>query len=198
MSSAKSGYSPATRSARARGVDGEGEQFAEHLGLLGNRRALTSTPASVMQAARRSLVSSRSATVKSGRYPRRSACRRRIRSPTEWNVLPQSRDRSPPMRAVMDPLHHFAGRLVGEGEEEDAFRRDPVFEQPGDAVGEGARLARAGPGEHEAGSRTRGDRRQLLFVQLAGVVDPQVGGRLEGPKLVLTRHSRRVNRKSRM
>ena len=74
---------------------------------------------------------------------------------------------------------HFAGRFVGEGEEEDLPRLDPVLEQPGHAVGERACLAAAGAGDDQRGATRRGDGSELLLVQLGRVVDAGAGGRRE-------------------
>ena len=48
-----------------------------------------------------------------------------------------------------DAFAHLLGRLVGEGEREDAGRIDPLFDHVGDARGEHARLARTGAGDDE-------------------------------------------------
>ena len=89
---------------------------------------------------------------------------------------------------VSDAFHHFASRLVGEGQQEDAVSRDAVLDEPGDAVGQGARLAGTRTGEDQAGPRGRGDCLILLGVEFLRVVDPQVSRRTEGVQLVLTRH----------
>ena len=83
---------------------------------------------------------------------------------------------------IGDAVEHLAGGLVREGEEEDVARVDALLEQVGDAIGEGARLARAGPGDDEQRSRRRGHGRVLLFVQFARVIDAdrrRGGGALE-------------------
>ena len=51
----------------------------------------------------------------------------------------------------------FPGGLVGERQQQDAVRRDALFQQIGDAVGERARLARAGAGDDERRPGRRGD-----------------------------------------
>ena len=81
---------------------------------------------------------------------------------------------------VPDPFHHFAGRLVGEGQEENAVGRDAVLDEPSNAVGEGARLSGPRTSEDQAGPRGRGDRLILLSIEFLRVVDPQVGRRTEG------------------
>jgi len=73
---------------------------------------------------------------------------------------------------VSDPFHHFAGRLVGEGQQEDAVGRDSVLDEPGDAIRQRARLACARTGKDQAGPRLCGDGLILLGVELLRVVDP--------------------------
>ena len=54
---------------------------------------------------------------------------------------------------VEDPLPHLPGGLVGEGDGHDAAGVDADYlHQVGDAVGDDARLAAAGPGEDEKGA----------------------------------------------
>ena len=51
---------------------------------------------------------------------------------------------------ALDPPRHLAGRLVGERHREQVARRQiTATEQPGDPVGDHARLAAAGAGQHE-------------------------------------------------
>ena len=51
---------------------------------------------------------------------------------------------------MLDPFGHLAGRLVGEGNGENRIRRNAgVLNEVGDAVGDGARLAAAGPGQDQ-------------------------------------------------
>ncbi len=50
-----------------------------------------------------------------------------------------------------DALAHLGGGLVGERDREDGRRGSAALDQPGDAVGDDARLARAGAREHEHG-----------------------------------------------
>ena len=67
-----------------------------------------------------------------------------------------------------NPLLHFAGRFVGEGNGEDAVRRDPALDQPRDAVsndasfaGSGARENKERPGKRFDGGRLRGVERHI-------------------------------------
>ncbi len=66
-----------------------------------------------------------------------------------------------------DAREHFLCRLVGEGDGEDAVRADvPGLDEPGDASGENARLARAGAGEDQRRLVGKGDRGELLGVEV--------------------------------
>ena len=72
----------------------------------------------------------------------------------------------------LHPLAHFRGGLVGEGQGGDAVRGDAFFlHQPGDAVGDRAGFARAGPGQDELGLLAMGCRGQLFFVQFRRKID---------------------------
>ena len=65
------------------------------------------------------------------------------------------------------PRQHFLGRLVGEGHRQHpAGRHLPRVQQPGDARGQHAGLARAGAGQDQRRLRRQRDRRQLLGVQV--------------------------------
>ena len=76
-----------------------------------------------------------------------------------------------------DPAGHFPRGFVGESEEEDFPGLDPVLEQPGHTVDEGARLAAARPGNDEGAAARGGHGGELLLVQLGRVVDAGAGGR---------------------
>ncbi len=76
------------------------------------------------------------------------------------------------LEQLTDPIEHLAGRLVGEGQQQDLPGRDPVFDEPAGAVDQGPGLAGAGAGEHEHGPARVHDRRVLLFIEIVGVVDP--------------------------
>ena len=66
------------------------------------------------------------------------------------------------------PRLHLLGRLVGERDgHQPAGRHLPRLQQPGDARGEHARLARAGAGQDQRGTGGQRHRRQLLGVQAA-------------------------------
>jgi hypothetical protein len=62
------------------------------------------------------------------------------------------------------PPHLFRG-LVGEGDGEDALGLHALHEEPGDAVGDDARLPGPGPGQHEQRPLQRGDRLALGRVE---------------------------------
>jgi len=66
-----------------------------------------------------------------------------------------------------DAREHFARRLVGEGNGKDAVRVTfPVLDQPGDPRGENARLPRAGSGENQRRLVGKGDRGELLRIEV--------------------------------
>ena len=56
---------------------------------------------------------------------------------------------------IRDTPHHFGGGFVGERQEQDAIGWDALFEQIGDAIGEGARLARTAPAITRPGRAAR-------------------------------------------
>ena len=78
---------------------------------------------------------------------------------------------------VLHTVHHLAGGLVGERQQQDAVDRDALLEQVCHAIGQRARLARARPGQHQRRSRRRGNGGELLGVQLRLVVDVQLDRR---------------------
>jgi hypothetical protein len=64
------------------------------------------------------------------------------------------------------PLGHLCRRLVGEGDGQHRFRRgQPAGDQVGDAHGEGARLARARPGDDHQRAVGAGDGGALVVVE---------------------------------
>ena len=88
------------------------------------------------------------------------------------------------------PAHHFAGGLVGEGQQQQALRRHPLLQQISHAVNQGAGLAGAGPRQHQRRTGRGGDRLQLLRVEFPAIVNLQIDRRAERLQQVLTRHSR--------
>ena len=100
---------------------------------------------------------------------------------------PQSDANSWPSKSV-DAPHHFLGGFVGEGEQQDPVGRNSLFQQISDAIGEGAGFARAGAGDDERRSGRRGDGGVLLLVQLRGVINLQIHGRLKWLQHIITRH----------
>ena len=65
-----------------------------------------------------------------------------------------------------DALFHLVGGLVGEGDGQDLERRDVLLsDEPGDAMGEDARLAGAGTRHHQLRTAAVGDRVFLGGVQ---------------------------------
>ena len=81
---------------------------------------------------------------------------------------------------VVHPVEHFLGGLVGEGEKEDLARLDALGQEVGDAVGQRARLARAGAGEHQQRAGRGRDRGELLVVEQGLEVDGRDGGGTAG------------------
>ena len=77
---------------------------------------------------------------------------------------------------VVDALEHFARGFISECEEKDVVGRDGVFEEIGDAVGEGAGFAAACAGEDEGFAGGRGDSGELLGVEFRLEVDGGGGG----------------------
>ncbi len=78
----------------------------------------------------------------------------------------------------LDPAAHLAGRLVGEGDGEQALRGDALLlDEPGGTVREHARLAAAGAGEDQRRGQRRADGRALRLVQRR---EEGVGGGHEG------------------
>src|SRR5690606_3920128 len=72
---------------------------------------------------------------------------------------------------LLHAVEHLLGGLVGEGEQEDFLRAHTLAEQVGDAVGEGAGLARAGAGEHEQRAGLGGHGGELLVVERGAKID---------------------------
>ena len=117
----------------------------------------------------------------------------RLRVPSQHPVADRVERSSPePRRVAADQLlhavHHLAGGLVRERQQQDAVHRDALLEQVGHAVGQRARLARASPGQHQRRPRRCGNSRHLLGVELRLVVDVQLDGRAERVKRVLPWH----------
>ena len=72
---------------------------------------------------------------------------------------------------ILHAVEHLPCGLVGEGQEQDLVRFDALGQEVGDAVGEGARLARARAGEHEQRAGRSGDGGVLFVVEIAAEVD---------------------------
>ena len=89
-------------------------------------------------------------------------------------AIAQAVESADPHAARVDGQHgreageHLLRRLVGEGDGEYALRADLAgLDQPGDARGEYARLARAGTGKHQGMLRRQGDGGELGRVEPA-------------------------------
>ena len=67
------------------------------------------------------------------------------------------------------PFLHFLGRLVGEGDRENAIGRDAMANQLGDAEGDHPSLARAGPRQDQQRSGKRLDGFFLRRVEVHGM-----------------------------
>ena len=75
---------------------------------------------------------------------------RRMREQTAWKVPSVMSRPSVFADERVDAVAHLARGLVGEGNGEDAPRADVLLaDEVGDAVGDDARLAGAGPGEDQ-------------------------------------------------
>ena len=88
-----------------------------------------------------------------------------------------------------DAPHHFAGGLVGERQQQDTVGGDALFQQVGDAVGEGAGLARAGAGDDKRRAGRRGDGSELLRIQFVRVINLEIDLRPERFQNIIARHS---------
>ena len=81
--------------------------------------------------------------------PIASPSMRRMRAQTAWKV-PSVMPRADAAEQRLDAVAQLARRLVGEGDGHDAAGRHALLaDQVGDAVGDDARLAAAGPGEDQ-------------------------------------------------
>ena len=81
---------------------------------------------------------------------------------------------------LLHAVEHFLGGFVGEREEQDFPRLHALRDQVGDAVGEGAGLARAGAGEDKDGAGGGGDGGELLVVEERAEIDGRKAGRAGG------------------
>ena len=72
------------------------------------------------------------------------------------------------------PVQHLLCGLAGEGQQEHGFRGHPLFGQPGQPVGDGARLAAARAGHHQHRAVAAGGGRVLRLVERFGVIDHPV------------------------
>jgi len=78
-------------------------------------------------------------------------------------------------------MHHFAGGLVGECEQQDAVGGNALFEQVGRHGRERARFAGTGAGDDEGRAGRRGDGGQYcLRVQFARVINLQIDSERNG------------------
>ena len=90
---------------------------------------------------------------------------------------------------IRDAIEHFAGCFVREREQQNISRIDPIFEQVRDAIRKGARFARARAGDHKDRAGRSGHGRELLFVQLSGVINVDRRGYRLALQRVLAGHT---------
>ena len=79
-----------------------------------------------------------------------------------------------PTEQIRHAPHHFLRRLVRERQQKNAIRRNPLLQQIRHPIRQRARLARTRPGDHERRPRLGAHRRELLFIQLARVINLQM------------------------
>ena len=96
-------------------------------------------------------------------------CRRRMRTQSEWKVEISGCLGSFFPKMHGGPLLHFLGRLVGEGNRENAIGRDAMANQLGDAESDHPSLARAGPRQDQQRSGKRLDGFFLRRVEVHGM-----------------------------
>ncbi len=72
---------------------------------------------------------------------------------------------------IRDAIQHFAGCFVREREQQNISRIDPVLEQVRHAIRKRASFAGACAIDHKDRSGRSSDGRELLFVQLSGVIN---------------------------
>ncbi len=96
---------------------------------------------------------------------------------------------------IVHAPHHFAGGLVGEREQQNPVRRNPLLQQIGHAIGQRPRLARTRARDDQGWTRRCGDGRVLLGIQFRRVIDLQLDRGGELFQHVVTRHAREVREK---
>ena len=107
-------------------------------------------------------------------------CRRRMRTQSEWKVEISGCLGNFLPRSSGGPLLHFLGRLVGEGDGQDAIGRDAVANQLGDAEGDHPSLARAGPRQDQQRPGKRLDGFFLRRVEIHGMDRKAGSGSVKG------------------
>ena len=115
---------------------------------------------------RRQLVAACRGSGSPAAAPASFQCARRKRLHRPWKV-PIHMPRTLTGSIASQPRQHLLGGLVGEGHGQHAAGRDLAgLEQPGDARGQHARLARAGAGEDQRGLGRQRDGGELLGVEV--------------------------------
>jgi hypothetical protein len=100
--------------------------------------------------------------------------------------MSRPRVRSHPRQQIRDAIQHFAGCFVREREQQNISRIDPFSSRYATRY-EGARFPE--PRRRSQGSgRAEQYRRELLFVQLSGVINVDRRGYRRALQRVLTRH----------
>ena len=100
----------------------------------------------------------------------------RLRMPPQHSMADGMKRAAPQLAHVLPyqvrhAAHHFLGGFVGEGEQQNAIGWHALFQQVCHAVGERARFARAGSGDHQSRAGQGGHRRALRVVQLRLIID---------------------------
>ena len=69
------------------------------------------------------------------------------------------------------PVQHFLRGLARKGQQQHGFRRNAVFRQPGQTVGDGPGLAAAGTGHHKYRAVSAGHGRILGLIERFGIIN---------------------------
>jgi hypothetical protein len=90
-----------------------------------------------------------------------------MRTQSEWKVQIKRLRQRGVVELPVHALAHLLGGLVGEGDGQDGVGRDAFLgDEPGDAAGDDAGLARAGSGQNEQGAFSGLDGGALFRIQI--------------------------------